>query len=255
MKKTILLLLTLAISISGCKKDDEENIDENDGNVNGMYIETIKQGNDVLLRFSYDANHRLIKTNIYYNGSELEITYTYTGNNLTGEIAKSGNTLVHQYTYQYDNSGNLSRCDLTVPSGQVYWEYTYNNDNKIIESIQYHNGQPANKRTYFYTGNNMTEAVEYYRFGSIWEEQHRVVMEYDNKDNPMFLHHLPFSEVMDEFADFISPNNQTHVTEYDQWGAVESDITYSYTYNAQGYPYVVEQTEGGSIVTYNIYYE
>jgi hypothetical protein len=244
----------LAISISGCKKDDE-NIDESDGNVNGMYIKTIKQGNDVLLRFSYDANHRLIKTNIYYNGSELETTYTYTGNNLTGEIAKSGNTLVHQYTYQYDNSGNLSRCDLTVPSGQAYWLYDYDNNDRITQSTQYINGHPGIKKVYTYTGNNLTEAIEYDRLGSVsvWEMQHRVEMEYDNKNNPNAVHNLPFSEVMYEFANFVSPNNLTHVIEYNSDGSIESEISYSYTYNAQGYPSVVEQTEGGSTITLNIY--
>ena len=60
---------------------------------------------------------------------------------------------------------------------------------------------------------------------------------------------------MYEFANFVSPNNQTHVTKYDSNGNVESDVTYSYTYNAQGYPSVVEQTEGGSTITLNIYYE
>jgi YD repeat-containing protein len=251
MKKTILLLLAFSFIFTACKKEEENNQDE-EGTENGIYIKTVKSNGEIILKFSYDANHRLTKKNIYYNGSELETTYTYTDGRVAQETAKSGNSIVHQYTYTYDNSGKLSRCDLIGTN--AYWEYTYNN-NKIVESIQYINGQPGTKNTYSYNGDNMVEAIEYDRFGNIWEMTSRYVMEYDNKNNPYQLHNLPFSEVMDEFANFISPNNQTHVTEYDENGTVEYDTTYSYTYNAQGYPSVVEQTDNGSTITYTVLYE
>ena len=256
MKNYLYLILALTVLFTACTKDEEEEITPQ-GTENGTRIKSVVMDGEEILSFIYDNAGRLIREVIHYNNSEMQIEYEYSGGKLTSETATSGGSIIGQYFYTYDDQGKLSRCDMPVPDGEVHWEYTYE-EGKIVQSIMYMNGQEGIKKIYNYEGDNMTEAIEYNRFGSdsVWEMQHRVEMEYDNKNNPMFLHHLPFSEVMDEFADFISPNNQTHVTEYDQWNAIEYEIEYSYTYNSEGYPIGVDQTENGNTVHLTIlYYE
>jgi antitoxin component YwqK of YwqJK toxin-antitoxin module len=254
MKKSFLFIFTIILLLTSCKKEDTTSNEEL-GSENGIYVKTVSHDQEVILKFTYDTHNNLIKKIINYHNSELVITYDYSDGKIVRETAKSGNSIVHQYNYTYDNNGNLYRCILAGTQPEVYWEFSYSNG-KIIEAKQFINGEVGSKQIFTYENGNLTKAEEYVRGGNIWELETRIIMEYDNKNNPFRLHHIPFSEVMDEFAAFVSNNNQTSSIEYNGDGTIEYKVESEYNYNADSYPIILDQRDNdGPPVRYTILYE
>ena len=248
--KKILFLVVVGLSLMACKKTTDNNDNNNDENqkLTGL-IKSIKQNDTLLVEFSYNEKRQLTKKIIHNGSYQLTVDYEYLDNKLSLETAKSNGIQVYQYSLSYVND----RLDHFTINGviQSYWEMHYDTEGKIDYAIENISGAPSIKHEYTYSGDNITEAIEYNRFGDTWELQSRFEFEYDQKHNPYFDLNLPFSEVLDEFASFVSPDNANRTKEYDNSGVLIDDIQYQSTYNAEAYP--TQTIEGNKTYTFMYY--
>ena len=241
MKKFTLLFLMMGLIMTSCKKtNSEDEIDDNQ-DLTGL-IKSINMGGTPILEFSYYGNGRIKTKTIHQQGAQMTIAYEYSDNKLSSQTEKYNGSTVAQYTFAYNNN-RLTRVTI-VGANNSYWEMQYDNDGKIILAIEYISGGQSIKHAFTYNNDNLIEAFKYNRFGSTWELQSHMEFAYDNKHNPFFDLNLPYSEVLDEFAGLVSPNNFTRVKKYDQNNILTEDTQYDMTYNAEGYPtHVVENSQ------------
>ena len=248
MKKLVLLLFAVNLILTGCKKEKGENNDK--ANLAGL-IKSISSNGTSIVEFSYNNNAKLITKTIHQGTTEVIVKYEYSGNKLSSETAKQNNSIVWQYTYEYNNSNLLTRVNLGGVT-DTYWEMSYDSNGKIQEAVQYISGGESKKQEYSYNGDNLVEAALFFRFGSIWELQERYEFEYDNLNNPYYALHLPFTEEISEFAGLVSPNNITYETRYDENNNVIYEFQYQITYNTDHFP--IHIVELSSQETYDIAY-
>jgi antitoxin component YwqK of YwqJK toxin-antitoxin module len=248
--KTILIniiIVSLVITnLTSCiNNDDKPNNDNQD--TSGL-IKNIKFNNNPVLDYFYNANAKIKERNLYDGNDQLNIKYEYQNNKISTEKAFYNGTVVYQYNYSYSN-GKLDIFDI-VGAAQSYYQMHYDNDDHIDYAIEYISGAPAIKHEFIYANNNVIEASIYNRFGNIWELQSKLEFEYDTKKNPIYDLGLPFSETLDEYANFVSPNNAIRVKEYDNANVLIKDTPYQITYNASNYPIEVIVGNGAYNFTY-----
>jgi len=249
----ILIIISAILAFQSCKKKDTE--DDNNQGYAGK-IKAITISNTPLIDYTYSTNGNIQKQVIHQGNAQMIITYEYSDAKISSIIAKDDNGMpIYQYDLTYTND-KLDKYWITGAS-QTYWEMNYNNDGTVDYAILYTpdgNGtpQPTKKQLFSYDANkNITEAIEQWRFGSIWEQQSRYTFEYDSKNNPMKELHIPYSETMSEFANFISPNNAIREKEYGQNNTLIEDTQYQITYNADSYPIQIEDNHNHSYtITY-----
>ena len=249
----LLAILLVVTSFQSCKKkstDETDNVD-----LTGK-IKAIKTGNTTLIDYTYRNEGKIKEETRHMPNGKMIISYEYTDGKISSIKAKDNNgILIYQYDLTYTNN-KLDKF-IIVGVNNVYWKMFYNTDGTIDYTIQYtpdqnNTPQPTKKQEFTYDNQkNITEAIEYNRFGTIWEQQSRYTFEYDSKNNPQKDLQIPYSKVMNEFANLASPNNSTHIEKYDQNGALVDDTHYQYNYNADNYP--TQVTENNTL-TYDITY-
>jgi len=246
-----LLLFTLIIAaFSACKKDKTSDDDQNTG-LSGQLHKITSGGTDLVV-YSYDSSGKLTKKVINGGGAQtITVTYSYENGKISKETTKYGGNTISEYTYSYLPNGKLDKCNIEGPA-QTYWQMHYDNNGKMDYAIWYISGGESSKMSFIYTGDNITEAQIYDRFGSIWEMQERYEFEYDSKHNPEYDLKIPFSEIIDEISHLLCPNNITRVKGYDQNNDLVDDTQYQYNYNADNYPTSV--TENNTTTSEFIYY-
>jgi len=250
----LLVILLVVTSFQSCKK--KNNTDETDNADLSGLIKTITSGNTTLEKYTYRTDGKIKEETKYRPNGQMIISYEYTDGKISSITAKTENgTPVYQYSLTYANN----KLEKFILGGvtNVYWQMSYNTDGTIDYAIQYtpvQNGvdEPISKQEFDYDNNkNVIEATEYWRFGSIWEQQSRYEFEYDNKNNPNKDLQIPYDEAMNLFTNLISPNNAIRVKEYDQNNVLVEDTHYQYDYNADNYP--IHVTEDNNL-TYDITY-
>jgi hypothetical protein len=128
----------------------------------------------------------------------------------------------------------------------------YDNNEKMDYAIKYISGDESQKMGFAYTGDNITEAQSFNRFGATWQMQERYEFEYDSKHNPEYDLKIPFSEEISEINHILCPNNITRYKSFAQNGNLMVDMPYQYSYNADNYPTSV--TENNTDTYEFIYY-
>jgi hypothetical protein len=228
----LFLLTILTVTFTACKKQNNES---NNENLSGKLHKITSNGNNLAV-FSYDGAGKLIKKEIDNGGGQvLTINYTYDNGKLTKETAMFAGAVAYQYSYTYLQNGKLDKCYIDGVNPPVYWQMYYDGNAYINYAIKIDGGGESKKMTFDYNSDNIVEATLYDQFGG-WQQEKRFEFEYDNKHNPMQELGIPFSEVIDENADLLSPNNTTRIKEYDDNNILVNDSQYQYTYNADQYP-------------------
>ncbi len=254
MKTTLknLLLIALVISsLSACKKKNNDTSDDTQNSGLPGQLHKITSGGTDLVVYSYDSTGKLTKQVINNGGGQtMTINYTYNNSKLSEETGKYNGSIAYQYTYTYLQNGKLDKCNI-VGATQSYWQMHYDNQGKIDYAVEYIGGGESKKMTFDYNSDNIVEATLYDQFGG-WQQEKRFEFEYDNKHNPMQELGIPFSEVIDENADLLSPNNTTRIKEYDDNNILVNDTQYQYNYNADLYP--TSATENNTTNYEFIYY-
>ena len=254
--KNILKLLAILLVVTSFQSCKKKSIDEiNNANLIGK-IKAITSGNTALVDYSYRMDGKIKEETRHTPNGQIIISYEYTDGKISSIKAKDNNgTPLYQYDLTYVNN-KLDKF-IIVGVNNVYWKMFYNTDGTIDYTIQYtpaQNGvdQPTKKQGFYYDNQkNIIEATEFNRFGTIWEQQKRYEFEYDSKNNPQKDLQIPYSEVMNEFANLVSPNNATHIEKRNENGALVDDTHYQYNYNSDNYP---TQVTENNTTTYNIIY-
>lgn len=167
MRKTFLLIFTVAVFVS-CSKDDSDftQIDENCKVTEWRRL--IDEGNGFfasgLNKFYYDDQNRVSKVETYYE-NKLAVTtnYSYTSNKITANSSRrnivytlNANNLIESYiTDNYDTTNiayNSSNQISTISQNRAIYTFKYANGN-LIEGKQTYK-DPQSIRSWAYTYDN-----------------------------------------------------------------------------------------------------
>ncbi len=163
----------------------------------GSQVLEVRGDNGSKFKYTYDANNKLSKT----------------------EMFNAGGNLLAWYAYTYDANGKLWKTDgyTRVPGGGV----------SVTPSLRYENE--------YYTNGNLKKITFYYKdatTGSLDKTNEFVFSQYDTNPNTTAVFEAnPYLPV----ESFI-PNNPLSEIHYDSFGNVEETVNHTYTYDAGGYP-------------------
>ena len=251
----IILLIFLISTFFNCKKEDEETVDTPEiqtatGDI--MYIKSIEKSNNPVVSFEYDDSHRLSKMIFYSGSTTTELRCTYDNGKMIKSEVYGDNTLYFKFTYSYDNSGNLERCDFFNPEDNTDTQYwTFENDNgKITSIIEYNDNIPIEKYEFSYMDDSISMIKEYSYSNNNWEMFGYKEYECDNKNNPFYVLQIPFSLDMDEMPLFVNKNNILVEKIYDADGNLQFTDQSVYTYNNKSYPETITEDSTTNTITY-----
>lgn len=232
MKKSILLLLGIAIFITSCKKDDDTTNDTPPAPTTCLITKT----NDLLKNKYSDIvyNQNNLLDNIKeYDSMDIQksgFNCTYSGDKLT-KIAMQDSTGADAqiFKFVYDGS-NIDTVHLYMDKNSdaildtaAYYLYYYTS--AILDSmVTYYdigggNFIPAAKSEYTWTGNNITEVIEYELSYPNLVLSKTISYEYDSKKN--YAHNIGLNN-MPMAVDMMNANNYTKVTVKDASNVIDN---------------------------------
>lgn len=237
MKTTLkLLIVCLPLLFGACSKDNDD-CDPQDaksvcyaGDAVGEQLLLIEQRIDGELsaRYGYNDHNMMISTHTYPGGEGLEFKYNDKGllEAMTTTTDGVGLTTIR---YFYENEDKPVGAEVLIGSEWQYdIHYSYA-DNKTIETASYGDVNTVSIYTYDKLGNFLTQEV------LVNGERVTLIEQgsYDTQHAPG-LHGNPFKWLL------YSPNNPGFIKTTTS-GSGSSDLVMKYTYNAAGYPVVVEE--------------
>lgn len=205
MKKIVLFLSVIVLSIVGCSKEDSPEPIVNSGNLIKR-IENISNSPDgnTTTFITYNGN-KIAETSSTDNGVTRKSIYTYNGDLISKRESYKGNVLTDSDDFVYVNSklktvfsieNELNpQTGLTVEDKSKR-EYIYNTNGTITEQVYkfVNNTYVAETRTnvYTYSGGNCTKLVQNSSSsdnssGTLQTNtyEYTYIYEYDNKVNPI----------------------------------------------------------------------
>jgi len=250
MKKTSLLLFSLMLIFSACKKDDSIDSNSDDPKTSTCRLaqmDAYVYGDSLNLSCTYDAQNRLIDSKEDYEGLYSGTRYQY---NSAGQISKvqkyDGHDLAvyEELIFTYSNGQVMEMRSFDIDDGKTDYSYHYEliySNNQISEAQFYElvNGQETQTETvefgYDAVGNIISKTTYDVSQGGK-DPVFREVFEYDDmKTVPTF------SLFITEDHLFQAKHNIT-LMRFDQynvaakiWDPIET-TNYDYQYNSQGYP-------------------
>lgn len=268
MKKNLnriacIIVAILSLASVSCKKKDSSSSPAY-SNKPKVYLLTKLIHNSVETTYTYDDNNRLISELSNY-GSMTFFQYDGAGHIIkSGTVDKSGRTnpyvadTTSYYTFEYKGDNVVAYDQFNShPGSHQYTEtgpgtYDYSNDGKIVTANFFVSGSNATWKGFgadtvtFDSLNNIVKFVDNY-FGDTYSS---TVYQYDQKhaafNNPA---HVKFPLILQKFY---GANNMTQVTISDKDGVHTS--TYTYQYNADGYPTSMTANEYQGVSSGNITY-
>jgi len=195
-------------------------------------------------------------------------TYTYTNNKITGGSRSYSTGGVTSYTYNYDAQGRIvsiaststrpgsppsdnqtltydanGRVIQTLSSSEKM-VYTYNSSGQMMKREYYTNGSSGftlnYSWAYTYPSTNTKNYSTQMDYNGSNVLQATLTFVYDTKQNP--------DAVLVPGSPLTTTNNATQVT-FQNPGSSTSVVTYTYTYNANGFPITVVEQNSGYIYT------
>ncbi|MGJ8743723.1 T9SS type A sorting domain-containing protein [Polaribacter sp.] len=187
--------------------------------------------------FTYDDNNNLISEKFYFRNNS---TSSWEFNSNDTYVYNSANRVVSSTYEGFDGSGNISYGYKT--------NYTYNANNQIVESInlEFKDGVYVDdyKNIYTYSGNKVTELVDYYWNGSAWvltaDYSSKTTINYGANDLVYEFLYYDWNgsswSVVDKDVYGYNANNKLTSTIYYDWNGAAYEV-YSkeeYTYDSNG---------------------
>jgi hypothetical protein len=228
MMKNIVLFLTIAALALSCSKDEDPT------STCSRYLK------------EYTASNAEPTKYVVENGRLVQTAY--------------GNT-ISPTVYHYDGSGKLTKTETTSANGTLVYEYSYNNDDRMIltkvhsddvlvaqAEITYADGFPTryifksgmdlsvqsiSESEYEYEdGNPVKQTIYIYRSDAAKPDPMEIItIRYDSYKNP-------FNTLNQPASAFMSNNPIEYIYQNQQ----ENNNVISYTYNNDGYPVTYETT-------------
>ena len=197
-----------------------------------------------------------------------QIDLTYEDNRLSKiQFSEVGDTYLDEYVFVYNTDGRLIKlenwdnhsasADDMVLYG--YDEYLWTGNNVTTVNSYYDSFDESSSRTSKLSNKTIfgirkaKQSSNQMRVESVVPElSYKITMTYDSKSNPFF-GNLPLLLWNGDFHTHLSANNpiSINLTDYDDDNAVEENETYSYTYNADGFPTVVNNDRDETVLTYS----
>ena len=158
--------------------------------------------NNVVNSYTYDKNNNRLSYDMKKsNVTQISANYVYNNKNLLTNVTNNG--IITAYTY--DNNGNL----LTETTGQKVSEFTYDNGNRMISTVNKYAGNTLESEAYVYypDGNKASKTdlngdiVSY-----VYDSVGRLITEDDNGDLTQYFY--------DEYSNRSQKTSQNSVTDY-----------------------------------------
>jgi hypothetical protein len=154
MKKIILCLGLIAVSLASCSSDDSGSSDNSsDVLVRKVVYNAITDDYTETVQYTYNGN-KLVK-GVYDDGS-VE-TYTYTGDLITKMEYTEDGELIYKETFSYDGSGRLTEYHALEDGYDDQETFVYNNDGTVTSTIG--TGVAAMTRTLHFQNDELVQIV------------------------------------------------------------------------------------------------
>lgn len=246
MKKIFALAAIALVLMTSCSGDDDSPNNNSDTVLLKKRVITNEDGFVNTFEYQYDGN-RLTKMTMSDDEEEIfNLNYTYSQDKLTKSERFEDSDLIVRTLYSYDGQGRLSESTgymFHVLESGTYLQktsYTYNSDGTVSAEIlvgEEGNLEHFSDALYKFENGNI---IEYTILGS------DNVYTFDNKNNPM--KNVFAIDVMNLDLRMGGPNNML------SFNGEGQPYTFTYTYNADGYPKTSEQDINGSVFTTQYYY-
>lgn len=233
-----LLPFCLLVIVASCSKDQN--------GIGGKRLESVTVNGKLYERFSYDAQARLQKSDLFGHcmlSPMDEEEFIYDGDRLVKTIATSRSLyssstascdpaggLRTEKTYTYNSAGKIDKVKLPNSSVQFF----YNNAGLVERQVIDNNPAYTNRYEYDARG-NLVKVID--NQGSV------TTYEYDDKKNPYYLIKVHPSIIT---AFNVSPNNVVRGL-----GSGAVFFTRQFTYHSDGLPATVTESNIPSTYTFN----
>lgn len=274
MKKLVLLFAVAIASLTSCNSDDDKNGNgdaNGDGNGNGS-------GNGTKLTKSVvtspQPSGNLSKINYTYDGTKIATSssssadksvYSYTSDALT-KIETKYNDITQSYVlYTYDKGDVKSVTTYKVASGksdektQVV-DYTYNEADKTqtATTTDYSNGVGTLSKTVTVNTYDAAHLLKSVTTTTIDDKNYTVIAmvnKYDDKNNPMVNVTGSPANIVKGSNNITETATTTVVTADGKNGdAITTQQTFSYDYDASGFPTLRQYFNAGKLTSSNEYF-
>jgi len=247
MKKSILLLLGIAIFITSCKKDDDsDNTNPTPTPVTCLITKT----NDLINKSYTDVVYN--QSNFIDNIKEYDSTGTFASgfnavysSDVLMKLAMQDSTGNDAQIFEYVYNGNeVDTVHLYMDTDSdgaldtlIYYLYTYTSGKISSMSTYYDIGSgnyiEAAKSEYTWTGDNITEVIEYTLNTSTFqlELSKTTTYEFDTKKN--YIHNIGLDN-MPMATDMMNANNYLKKTVKDANDVIDNDNSAEYTNTYDG---------------------
>ncbi|MGC4039664.1 MAG: hypothetical protein QM710_02405 [Flavobacterium sp.] len=169
MKKIILCLGIVAISLTSCSSSDSSSDGSNDVLVKKIVYTSITDDYTETVQFTYNGNKIVRGT---YTDGTIDV-YTYEGDLITKIETIENDEVVYTETFSYDSSGRLTQY-IADESGFVEQEtFTYNSNGTVTSTID-----GGSSRTLYIQNDEVIKIVEAGAGGRIYDYA------YDSKNSP-----------------------------------------------------------------------
>ncbi|MGV3696271.1 hypothetical protein [Flavobacterium sp.] len=227
MKKIILCLGIVAISLTSCSSSDSSNDGSNDALVKRIVYNSITDDYTETVQFTYNGN-KIVRGN-YTNGS-VDV-YTYEGDLITKIEMIENDEVVYTETFSYDGNGRLIQYVADENGFTEEETFVYNADGTVTSTID-----GGGSRTLHFLNDEVIKIVENGAGGRIYDYT------YDSKNSP-FRNVTGYNKIA-----FVSHGdheffgrNQNISTIHESTEDVDY-MTNTMTYNSANYPMTVNST-------------
>ena len=186
--------------------------------------------------FGYDQLDRLTSASHPLLGSPQNFAYDPVGNRTGGTVVNAGNQLTvdANYTYQYDDNGNLTRKTLLATGN--YTQYSYDAENRLTQVQEFAAGNPTAVTTSTYRYDGLGRRIEKVANGQTKRyvyDGEDIVLEYDGS-NTLQARYTHGPGIDEPIA--ITKGSNTFFYHQDGLGSV-TDLTDSAGVTAKSYSY------------------
>jgi len=210
-----------------------------------------------------------LATSTYVDGSYSSVTtYLYANNKVSASSRNNSSGGTSTYNYNYDQQGRISSVTSSFTNGGstsvVDETLTYDANGRIIQTLSptakviftYNSSGQVVKRGY-YAGSNSIYTLDNfstYTYPSISTKNYSSQLDYDGSNilqsTTTFVYDTKQNPEAVIFPDANeSTNNVTQATYEYQTSSNPSVVTYTYTYNANGFPIAVTEKNSGYTYT------
>lgn len=233
VRKSLWVAALAAVFTVSCDKDDVKQ-----PSTGIKLVQRVQESANNFTSFDYNAAGLATRLNTKEDGDEQIVTVEYDANH------KATTGMLNNTPLKFVYAGNLLDTIHYIPGNQQgdiplsYLKLSYQN-NRVSSMVNYlkvegQDDHPFLKNTYEYLGGDVKTQTSYVWdvFADEFVQNEKYVYEYDNKINPL----QSLGVLSITFFQVQSEHNPVKKITYDHDNNVVETVTYTYTYDSDGYP-------------------